>query len=177
MKITYAIGKEWMHKDEALWVASKLGLDPNCEFKSISLINITHPSLEEVLDETNPRDTNPWEILDNKISNECHRHGIMETMFLPIDIHEETPLEFEKEDDINKHGSYIMNTSLNPRSYEKSIESIGLSTTTHEIFNPLILSVPKDFERVVVDVYVYHKYCRSRSVNLEIGTVTEPSKL
>jgi hypothetical protein len=34
-------------------------LRSNGEFKSISLINMTHPSLEEALDETNPRDTNP----------------------------------------------------------------------------------------------------------------------
>jgi hypothetical protein len=27
---------------------------------------MTHPSLEKALDEINPRDTNPWEILDNK---------------------------------------------------------------------------------------------------------------
>jgi hypothetical protein len=29
MKNTYAIVKEWMDKDEALWLGSKLGLDPN----------------------------------------------------------------------------------------------------------------------------------------------------
>ena len=96
---------------------------------------------------------------------------MMETMFLPIDIHEETPLELEKEDDIDEHGSYFMNTSSNPCSHEKSPESIGLSNiATHEIFNPLILSVHKNFKRVVVDAYVYHKYCRSHCVNLEIGT-------
>jgi hypothetical protein len=33
-----------------------------------------------------------------------------------------------------------------------------------------MLLVYKDFERVVVDAYVYHKYYRSRSVDLEIGT-------
>jgi len=60
--------------------------------RTISLINMTHPSLEEALDEINLRATNPWEILDNKTSNECHRHGMMEIMFLPINIHEETPL-------------------------------------------------------------------------------------
>jgi hypothetical protein len=66
---------------------------------------------------------------------------------------------------------YIMNISSNNScSYEKSPELIGLSTTTHEIFRPLILSIPKDFERMVVDTYVYHKYCRSHCVNLEIGT-------
>ena len=95
----------------------------------------------------------------------------METMFPPINIHEETPLELEKEDNINEHGSYFMNTSSNPCSHEKSPESIGLSNiAAHEVFNPLILSVPKIFERVVVDAYVYHKYCRSRCVNLEICT-------
>jgi hypothetical protein len=159
-----------MDKDEALRVESKVGLDSNGEFKSIPFAIMTHPSLE-VLDKTKPRDTHPWEILDNKTSNECHRHVTMETNFFPVDIHEESPLELEKEDYvIDGHGSYIMSISSNSCSNEKSPELIGLSTTTHEIFNPLILSVPKDFERVVVDAYVYHKYCRSHCVNLEIGT-------
>ena len=109
-----------MDKDEILWVESKLNLDPNSELKSISLINMTHPSLEEALNEINPRVTDPWEILDNKTSNECHKHVMMETKFLPMDIHEETPLEIEKEDDIDEHGSYFMNTSSNPCSHEKS---------------------------------------------------------
>ena len=74
--------------------------EPKGELKSISLINMTHRSLEEALEKINPRVTNPWEILDNKTSNECHRHRMMEAMFPPIDIHEETPLEPEKKDDI-----------------------------------------------------------------------------
>ena len=87
---------------------------------------------------------------------------MMKIMFPPIDIHEETPLELEKEDDIDEHESYFMNTSLNLCSHKKSPESIGLSNiATHEIFNPFILSVHKDFKRVVVDVYVYHKYYKS----------------
>jgi hypothetical protein len=117
---------------------------------------MTHPSLEEALDEINPRDTNSWKILDNKMSNDYYRHGMM---IPPIDIHKETPLELEKKDDIDEYGSYFINTSLNPCSYEKFPESIGLSNfAIHEIFNPLMLSVPKNFEKVVVDVYIYHKY-------------------
>jgi hypothetical protein len=104
---------------------------------------MTCPSLEEALDKINPRVTNPSEILD---------------------FHEESPLELGKEDDINERGSYFMNTSSNPCSHEKSLELIGLSTTTHEIFNPLILHVHKIFERVVVDAFVYHKYYRSHCV-------------
>jgi hypothetical protein len=96
---------------------------------------------------------------------------MMETMFLPIDIHEETPLELKKEDDIDEHGSYFINISSNPCSHEKSPDLIGLSNiASHEIFNPLILPIHKNFKRVVVDAYVYHKYCRSSFVNLEIGT-------
>ena len=111
----YAVAKEWVDKDEALWVESKLSLDPNAELKSISLINMTHPSLEEALDEINPRVSNPRKILY---------------------IHEESSLELEKEDDINKHGSYFIHISSNSCSYEKSLESIGLSNfATHEIFN------------------------------------------
>ena len=130
-----------MHKSKTLRVESNPSLDPNGELKTISLINMTHPNLEEALDKNNSRVTNLGEILD---------------------IHEESTLELEKEDDINDHGSYFMNTSSNPCSREKTLESIGLSTTTHEIFNPLMLLVRKIFERVVVDAFVYHKYCRSR---------------
>ena len=123
---------------------------------------MTHPSLEEALDEINLRVTNPREILDNKMTSECHRHGMIKTMFPPIDIHEETTLESKKEDDINEHGSYFINTSSNPCSYEKSPKTIGLSNIDiHEIFNALKLPIHKDFEWVVVDAYVYYKYCKS----------------
>ena len=115
-----------MDKDETLWVESELNSDPNGELKSISLINMAHPCLEETIDKINPRVTNPWEILDNKMSNEYHRHGMMETMFLPIDIHEETPLELEKEDDNDEHESYFFKTSSNPCSHEKSPELMSL---------------------------------------------------
>jgi hypothetical protein len=82
-----------------------------------------------------------------------------------VDIHEKSTLGLEKEDDINEHGSYFMNTSLNLCSHEKSPKLIGLSNiTTHRIFNPLMLLVHKNFERVVVDAFVYHKYCKSHCV-------------
>ena len=98
---------------------------------------MTRPSLEKALDKTNSRITNPREILDNKMTNEYHRHGMMETILLPIDIHKESTLELEKEDYISEHESYFINTSSNPCSHDKSPESIGLSNiATHEIFNP-----------------------------------------
>ena len=63
-------------------------------------------------------------------------------------------------DDINKHGSYTITISLEPCSYDTSL---GLSNLyTFEISNPLTLPISRNFKRVVVDAYVYHKYCRSR---------------
>lgn len=81
--------------------------------------------MDEALDETNPRDNNPREILD---------------------IHEESPLEVENDGDINEHGSYFISTSSSPCSSEKTPDSISLSNiVTLEIFNPLILPAPNFF--------------------------------
>jgi hypothetical protein len=61
--------------------------------------------MDEVLDKINPRVTNPWD-----------RHGMMETMLSPMNIHEESTLELKKEDYINERRSYFINTSSNPCS-------------------------------------------------------------
>jgi len=79
-----------------------------------------------------------------------------------LDIHVESPLEVENHGDFNEQGSYFINTPSVPCSYEKSHDSFSLSNIApHEIFNPLMLPIPKVFERVVLDTYAYHKYCRS----------------
>jgi hypothetical protein len=96
----------------------------------------THPSMEEALDKTNSKVTNPSKILNIQIGDV---------------------------DDINEQETYSITSSLNPCSYEISSNSIGLSNPiTFEISNPHILSSYKNFKRVVIDAYVYHKYCRSR---------------
>ena len=98
--------------------------------------------MDEILDDISPRDNiKPKETLD---------------------IHEEPTLELEKDDDIYEHGSFFIDTSSSPCSYEKSLELISLSNTSiPKTFNPLELSPPIDFERVVVDAFIYHKYSRS----------------
>ena len=80
-------------------------------------------------------------------------------------------MEIEKEDHINEHENYFIDTSLNPFSYMKSPKLTSLSNiATQEIVHPIILPIPANIERVVADAYVYHKYYRSRSENLEMGT-------
>ena len=137
---------------------------------TISLTTNTYPSLEEDLicheeESAHPLiKLNPKETLDNKMSMECHRHGMIETKTLPMDIHETSTLELEREDVINEHGSYFMAISLTPYFHEKSPKSILLSAITiHEIYNPFMLLVPKIFAGMIVDAFVYHKYCKSHS--------------
>jgi hypothetical protein len=87
--------------------------------------------MDKAMDKIIPRVTNPWEILDNKTYNECHRHGMIEIMLSPIDIHEESTPDLEKEDYISEHVSYFIDTSSNPCSHEESYESISLSNMLH----------------------------------------------
>ena len=49
-----------------------------------NLCDVAIEWMDEALDKINPRVTNPREILDNKMTNECHRHGMIEIMFPPI---------------------------------------------------------------------------------------------
>jgi hypothetical protein len=82
-----------------------------------------------------------------------------------LDIYAESHLEVENDEDFNEQESYFIKTLSSPCSYKKSTDSLSLShIAPHEIFNPRMLPVPKDFERVVEDTYIYHKHCRSRCV-------------
>ena len=78
VKNSYAV--EWMDKDEALRVEPKLDLDPKGELKSISLINMTHSSLEEALDKINPRISNPREIWTSMKNQPWSLKGKMTSM-------------------------------------------------------------------------------------------------
>jgi hypothetical protein len=104
------------------------------------------------------------------ISIECVGESLYETYSRGntreiLDIYAESPLEVENDGDFNEQGSYFIKTLSSPCSYKKSPDSLSLSNIApHEIFNPLMLLVPKDFERVIEDTYVYHKHCRTRCV-------------
>ena len=67
-------------------------------------------------------------------------------------------------DFIDEHGGYVLNVPSTPCSYEKSPDTIHSSAMSYKTYNPLLLSVHKNFERFVVDAFVYYKFCRSRCV-------------
>ena len=66
----------------------------------------------------------------------------------------------EMKDFINEHGSYFLTIPSIPCSYEKFPKSLCISTITSKVYNPYVLPVHKNFERVVVNAFVYHKFCK-----------------
>jgi hypothetical protein len=91
-----------MDKEEAL-MESNLDLASNAEILT-PFEDKTNPSIEEALDETNSRVTNPSKILNTQIGDE---------------------------DDINERGNYSITISLKPCSYETSPNQLVSPTSPH----------------------------------------------
>jgi hypothetical protein len=91
------------------------------------------------------------------ISIECVGESLYETYSRGntreiLNICAESPLEVENDGDFNEQRSYFIKTLSSHCSYKKSSDSLSLSNIApHEIFNSLMLLVPKYFERVAVD--------------------------
>ncbi|OEL37272.1 hypothetical protein BAE44_0001709 [Dichanthelium oligosanthes] len=81
-----------------------------------------------------------------------------------MDILGASTLEPEKEGFINEHESFILEEPQDPCSPKKSSESrIHCAKSTYESYNHLMLLDHETFKRMVVDAFVYHEYCKSRS--------------
>ena len=60
----------------------------------------------------------------------------------------------------DEHGSFILDEPQDTYSFDEAPSPLAISTHT-ESNHPMPLH-QKNFERVVVDEFVYHKYCKSR---------------
>ena len=81
-----------------------------------------------------------------------------------LNCHEKESAPPKKDDFINEHGSYFLTIPSIPCSYEKSHKTICNLAITCKIYNAYLLLVHKNFKRVVVDVFLYHKFCKSCGV-------------
>ena len=73
-------------------------------------------------------------------------------------------LETKRRDSTYEHENFTFKTPQVSCSLLKSLEFISLSSTCyHEDHNHVSILVSKLFRRMVVDAYVYQKYCRSRA--------------
>ena len=71
-------------------------------------------------------------------------------------------LELKKNDSIDEHEGLSFETPRISCSLLESLELITLSATCfYEDPNLLLILVCKLFKRMVVDIVIYHKYCKS----------------
>ena len=73
-------------------------------------------------------------------------------------------LELKKNDSTSKHEGFSFETPCVSCSPLDSLELITFSATRfYKDHNHLLILISKLFRRMVVDAYVYHKYCKFRS--------------
>jgi hypothetical protein len=78
--------------------------------------------------------------------------------------HEKENAPPRMEDIFDEHGSYFLTIPSIPCSYEKFPKSFYISAITSKVYNPYMLPVHKNFKTVVVDAFVYHKFCKFHGV-------------
>ncbi len=72
-------------------------------------------------------------------------------------------LEDERKHSTYEHKSFYCKIPLDSCSHKESLESCSISTTSLcEDQNHLPVLISSMFIRMVVDAYIYHKYCKSR---------------
>jgi hypothetical protein len=82
--------------------------------------------------------------------------------FCAMDILETPTLEAKRRDSINEHESFTFETPRVSCSLPKALEFVS-ATCSYEDHNRLLILIHKLFKRMVVDAFIYHKYCKSRS--------------
>jgi hypothetical protein len=126
--------------EEVKFISPFISLELSCE--------MNHPSPPSL--ELEPCPTgHPNIILENK-------------NFCAMDISEQT-LETKRRDSTYEHKNFTFKTPQVSCSFLKSPELISFSSTCyHEDHNHVSILISKLFRRMVVDAYVYQKYCRSQ---------------
>ena len=86
-----------------------------------------------------------------------------EENFWAMETPKHSTLKDERNGYLDEHGNFILGILRDTCPLHMPPESGTVSaTTTYETCNPLGQLVPMTFRRIVVDAYVYHKYCKSR---------------
>ena len=104
--------------------------------------------------------------LDNDRDSTLFSHdiSIKEENFYAMDISKAPTLETEENDSTIEHESFCFKTPHVSRSRLESLEFVVLSAACcYKEDNHPSLLVSQLFRRMVVDVFVYHKYYKSRS--------------
>ena len=126
-----------------------------CDIEHLSLLSLEpklRPSGHQNVVLDSGRDST---LILHNISLKKENHCAMVNLEAPT-------LELKKNNSTNKHEGFSFETSRISCSLLESLELITLSATRFcEDHNHLLVLVYKLFRRMVVDAYVYHKYCKS----------------
>jgi hypothetical protein len=121
--------------------------------------------------EFEPLPTGPYHLvldLDRESTSSFHDASLEMEKSWAMEIYETSTLEFKGKDSIDEHGSFTHDIPSRPCLYHASPESVMLSAlSTHEGYNNLMVLSCKQFRRMVVDVYVYHKHCYGTNLAAE----------
>ena len=129
--------------------------NPDEEVKFISLF-ISHPCEAERPSSPSP-EFEPCPPGQHDITLEKENFWAMDKLKAPT-------LKLEMNNSTNEHESFSFEFPRVSCSLLESLELITVSATCfYEDYNHLLAPVYKLFRRMVVDAYVFHKYCKSRS--------------
>ena len=108
----------------------------------------------------------PTVVLDNDQDSTLFPHDIflMKENSYAMDISKAPTLETEENDSTIEHESFCFKTPHVSRSRLESLEFVVLSAACcYEEDNHASLLISKLFRRMVVDVFIYHKFSKSHS--------------
>ena len=112
--------------------------------------------------EFKPRPTSPHRVVLNHDTTMIFHDEPLETENCwAREISEALTLEFEGNDFIDEHCSFILETPP-PCCFSTPLESATCCTTNSFASCNLLALSSKMFRRMVVDVFVYHKHCKFR---------------
>jgi hypothetical protein len=99
----------------------------------------------------------------------CHDQSLEMENPRAMEFCETSTLDSEGKDSINEHGSFILELPQESCLSKASPESAMLcAPSMHEDCNHLKVLSCKVFRRLVVDAFVYHKYCKFRGCTVAL---------
>jgi hypothetical protein len=114
-----------------------------------------------LVDERSPSPSIEFEPLPAGPKYVVHDHDRDPTLIWAMEFCEAPTLESEGKNSIDEHGSFILEIPQEPYSFSASPKSGTLcAPRKHKDYNHLKVLSCKIFRRLVVDAYIYHKYCK-----------------
>jgi hypothetical protein len=116
--------------------------------------------IEGVLSSVLDHEKQPYHLEVRDTHLQCHRPEVKKEHVWSMDIFEPSTLDSQNR---LEHEGFTLEGSQIPCSHQNFLEiSSPITNDLYETYNPLIFIVHANFERKVLDAFVYHKHCKFR---------------